>query len=52
MFFTECAVAVVKQQHAVAKFVDDVEVGPAVVVGVEPDGVNVDRWPARRRSRR
>ena len=52
VLFAERAVAVVEQQHAVAEFVDDVEVGPAVVVGVQPDGAEGGPMAAAgRRSR-
>ena len=34
----ESAVALVEQEKAVAELVDHIQIGPAVIVGVEPDG--------------
>ena len=34
----EGAIAVIQQQHTVAEFIGDKDVGPAVVVGIEPEG--------------
>src|SRR5579884_4410423 len=36
--FAEMAVSLVVQKDAVAEFVNDIQIGPTVVVGIEPDG--------------
>src|SRR5262249_20044576 len=35
--FSEMTIALVVEEDAVAELIDDIEVGPSIVVGVEPD---------------
>src|SRR6516164_4337215 len=42
------AISIIQQKHAVAEFVGDIKIGPAVVVDIEPDSTeNRARTPGR-----